>query len=300
MSTDGILIVNKPRGWTSFDVVGFVRGRSRVRRVGHAGTLDPAAEGVLPVCLGQATRLVEYLMDARKEYVADVRLGVVTDTYDADGTVTSSVPADHVGRSDVESALEAFRGEIEQRPPPFSALKREGVPLYKLARRGEAVEAPARRVSVFRLELISFEAPVLTLRVECSKGTYIRSLAHDLGAALGVGGSLQALTRTRVGRFRIGDAVDIETLRSEMETDAWQRRLYAPDEVLLDWPAAVLGDDNERLIRHGRGPAFDLRPGIDPSSLERCRAYGLEGDFLAVLRRDDVGGWRPEKVFAGT
>ena len=209
----GLLNVDKPPGWTSFDVVAFVRKQTGVRRVGHAGTLDPAATGVLPVCLGQATRVVEYLVDATKTYVATVRLGRVTDTYDADGAVQSEADASGVSREAVEAALDRFRGLIEQRPPPFSALKRDGVPLYKLARAGQAAEAAPRRVTIYRLDITKYEPPLLSLEIECGKGTYVRSLAHDLGASLGVGGSLASLVRTRVGPFALADAIDIEALR---------------------------------------------------------------------------------------
>jgi tRNA pseudouridine55 synthase len=265
--------------------------------VGHAGTLDPAAEGVLPVCLGQATRVVEYLVDAKKTYVATARLGVETDTYDAEGNVVSTADAGGVTRAEVEAALDRFRGEIEQIPPRFSALKREGVPLYKLARLGHDIVAPARRVTIFRLEILSFEPPFVRIEVECSKGTYIRSLAHDLGAALGVGASLSALRRTRVGPFGIDTAVDIESLAAEFDAGTWSERLYALDEVLLDWPAAILGDENEDRLRHGRPPQMETNARARSPGVNRCRAYGLGGELLAVLQRTDAGEWRPAKVF---
>jgi len=274
-----------------------VRGRSGVRRVGHAGTLDPAAEGVLPVCLGQGTRVIEYLMDTRKTYVATVRLGVVTDTYDAEGQVLAETPAEHISREAVEQALASFRGEIEQTPPPFSAIKRDGVPLYRYARAGLPVDVAPRQVTVYRLELTSFRAPLFSLEIECGKGTYVRSLAHDIGALLGVGGRLEALTRTRVGPFRIGDAVSIDTLRVEFESGDWRQRLLAIDEVLLEWPAAIVGQESATRLRRGQSAPLELLPAWSARPPQRCRAYGNEGDFLAVLR-DDGGRWRPEKVFA--
>ncbi len=260
--------------------------------MGHAGTLDPFAEGVLPVALGKATRVIEYMMDARKTYRARVLLGTETDTYDRTGTVVSVADASAVTRSDVEAALRALEGEIEQRPPAFSALKRDGVPLYKLARAGEAVEVAPRRVHVYRVELTGWQPPAFDFEVECGKGTYIRSMAHDVGEALGVGGSLDSLVRTRAGYFRIEDAIDIETLRAEFESGAWQERLLAIDEVLLDWPAAVLGAENEGRLRNGL-PALveELR-----ESGARARAYTLAGDFLAIVTRDSPGRWRPAKV----
>ncbi len=294
---NGILNVNKPRGWTSFDVVNFVRGRSRVKRVGHAGTLDPAAEGVLPVLLGQATRLTEYLVDASKTYAAIIELGAETDTYDAEGEVVSRTDASSLTRDAVEAALAAFRGEFDQTPPIYSAIKRDGQPLYKAARRGIDVEAPpARRVTVHRLDLTAYEPPLVHVEVDCSKGFYVRSLAHDLGAALGVGGHLANLVRTRVGSFRLEDAVELDTLRLELESDAWQQRLFAPDEVLLRWQAAILGEANEQRLRRGQTTLFEA----GETSGAHCRAYNATGDFLGILRSAGEGAWRPEKVFTGT
>lgn len=269
-----------------------MRKRSGVKRVGHAGTLDPAATGVLPVCLGNATRLVEYLVDSTKTYIADVCLGTETDTYDLDGTVMATQDASGIGLDDISSALEGFRGEIEQVPPAFSAIKRAGVPAYKLARKGEAVQLEPRRVRIDRLELVAYEAPTLRLEIECSKGFYVRSLAHDLGAALGVGGTLATLVRTRVGSFRMSDAVGIETLTRAFEDDSWREHLFAPDEVLLGWQAAVLGDRNVARVRNGL-PALLT---ATPSDAQRCRAYSTEGDLVAVLRRAGLDAWAPDKV----
>ena len=293
----GLLNVDKPPGWTSFDVVAFVRKQTGVRRVGHAGTLDPAATGVLPVCLGQATRVVEYLVDATKTYVATVRLGRVTDTYDADGAVQSEADASGVSREAVEAALDRFRGLIEQRPPPFSALKRDGVPLYKLARAGQAAEAAPRRVTIYRLDITEYEPPLLSLEIECGKGTYVRSLAHDLGASLGVGGSLASLVRTRVGPFALADAIDIEALRPALADGRWREHLYAADEVLLDRRAVILGAAGEARLRHGNAVRLEAPRGRQAAADERCRAYGPDGDFLAVLRYAGDATWQPEKVF---
>lgn len=294
----GVLNVDKPAGWTSFDVVAFVRRRGRVRRVGHAGTLDPAATGVLPVLIGQATRFAEHLMDATKVYDAEIELGLATDTYDAEGTVLHRADATHVRREDVEAALARFRGEIEQAPPPFSAVKRGGVPLYVRARRGEAVAAAPRRVRCHRLEINSYEPPRLRVRVECGKGFYVRSLAHDLGEVLGVGGCLTALRRTRVGPFRVEDAVGIEELAAEMESGAWRERLLPPDELLLGWRAAILGEESSRALRQGRPLRLVLLPSVTVRPGERCRAYNVEGEFLGLLRRAEGALWRPEKVLA--
>jgi tRNA pseudouridine55 synthase len=296
--TDGFLNVNKPAGWTSFDVVGFVRRRSRVRRVGHAGTLDPMATGVLPVMLGRATRLADYLADTTKTYVATVELGLETNTYDSEGEVVRRLDASDVSIESVTAGLERFRGEFIQVAPAFSAIKRGGVPLYKLARRGDAVSPPARAVRVDRLDIMFYQPPLVHLEIECSKGFYVRSLAHDIGVALGVGGTLTGLVRTRVGPFRLEDSVDIDTLERELDSGAWPERLVQPDEVLLAWRAAILGDDDELRLRHGRPAVFQPAEPIAAGSPERFRAYTVAGDFLAVLRRTAASEWRSERLFA--
>lgn len=271
-----------------------MRGRSRVKRVGHTGTLDPAATGVLPLCMGQATRLAEYLSDADKTYVADIVLGVETDTYDADGEVVAIVDASQVRLEAIEAVLPRFEGDFDQVPPIYSAIKRKGVPLYKLARAGETVELPVRRVRVEALRVLSYDAPHLRLEIDCAKGFYVRSLAHDIGAALGVGGSLTGLVRSRVGSFGIDEAVDMDTLKLELEDGSWPRRLWAPDEVLNHWQALILGAENERLLRTGRPITVTEMQPADGRGLGR--AYGLDGSFLAVVRREGAGAWKAEKV----
>ena len=298
MTLSGILNVNKPANWTSFDVVRFIRGHSRQKRVGHAGTLDPAATGVLPVLLGPATRLTEYLVDSTKEYVADIEFGVVTDTYDLEGTVLRRADASSINDSDIREALDAFRGEIMQAPPVYSAIKREGVPLYKRARRGEDVRAEARPVRADELDIMQFKPPYLQLRIVCGKGFYVRSLAHELGAALGVGGALKGLVRSRVGSFRVEDAVDIETLRSELDDGTWTDRLIASDEILLSWRAAILADEGGQDILNGRQTALRAAEGVEVLPGTFCRAYSESGDFLAILRCEGKERWRPEKVFS--
>jgi tRNA pseudouridine55 synthase len=272
--------------------VAFIRRGTRIKRVGHAGTLDPAATGVLPILMGQATRLAEYLVDTTKTYVATVELGVETNTYDRDGDVLAQNDMSHVTLAEIEAAVAAFRGEFLQIPPAFSAIKRNGVPLYKLARQGQDVRPEPRQVRVERLDISSYETPFLRLEIDCAKGFYVRSLAHDIGGALGVGATLAGLVRSRVGPFRVEESVDIETLRSDMASGAWQERLYAPDEVLLTWRAAILALDNQQRLQHGRSVLIE-----SASSVERCRAYSSGGDFLAVMRRESSQSWRPEKVF---
>jgi tRNA pseudouridine55 synthase len=299
---DGILNVNKPAGWTSFDVVAFVRRHSGVKRVGHAGTLDPSAEGVLVVCLGQATRILEYLLDAGKSYRARIRLGVTTDTYDADGAVVRTADASAVTCEAVEQALDAFRGRIRQRPPMFSAIKRQGTALYRHARAGREVELEERDVEVYRLDLVQFEPPVLTLEVDCGRGFYVRSLANDLGARLGCGAHLEGLLRTAVGPFRIESTIEIEKLRAAFIDGTWPEFVLPADSVLLDWHAAILAEESVENVCFGR--ALDLTPVDEPrmrtlAAGTLCRAYSLDGRLVALLRYGGDSVWEPSKVLFG-
>ncbi len=202
MEPFGFLVIDKPPGMTSHDVVAWVRRGTGVKRIGHAGTLDPMATGVLVLCIGAATRLSEYVMSSHKVYTASIRLGIETDTYDADGQITATADASALTRSEVETALAHFQGEIDQIPPMVSALQQGGRRLYDLARQGIEVERAPRRVTL-NIHLLDLNLPDLRLRVECSPGTYIRSLAHDLGAALGVGAHLTALRRKASGARRV-------------------------------------------------------------------------------------------------
>lgn len=288
---DGILNLNKPYGLTSHDVVDRIRRLAGQRQVGHAGTLDPLATGVLLVCLGSATRLAEFLMDSPKLYRAHVRLGITTDTYDAEGTVIAERPVE-VGREDVERALECFRGPILQVPPMFSALKKDGRPLYRLARRGETVDRAPRRVEIYRLDLVEWHPPDLTLEVLCSPGTYIRSLAHDLGEALGCGAYLAGLVRLASGEFRLEDAVDLEGLTRERLAEA----LLPPDVALRRFPALHLTPAEARAIGYGQDiPDRWGLTGQETTGL-LARAYGPDGSLLAVLEFSGRGTWHPKKV----
>jgi tRNA pseudouridine55 synthase len=309
---DAFFNVYKPRGPTSHDVVARLRRASGVRRIGHAGTLDPLAEGVLVVAIGKATRLIEYLVDADKLYGAWVRLGVETDTDDAEGRVLAERPVGHIGREAVAEALEAFRGEIEQRPPPFSAVSVGGERLYARARRGEVVEAPLRRVNVTRLDLLDWQPPVAHLEVECSKGTYIRSLAHDLGRALGCGAHLSGLVRLRVGDFRAQDAVPLEDLEGRLREGRWEEVARPPAVALAHLPRITLDERGVERLRQGQPvPAPEQaslaeRAGLPeqalPSSGTLGGAFGPGEHLVAVVRLDrgsDHPVWRPEKVLAG-
>lgn len=290
----GILNIAKPAGLTSFRVVQIVRRITGIRHVGHAGTLDPAAEGVLPVCLNQATRLIEYMHGWSKTYEATVHFGYASDTGDRDGAVQPHHDSHALTRAQVEEALGAFRGQIQQVPPMFSALKRAGRPLYELARRGETVERQPRSVHVHRLDMRSFESgwpAVAGLRIECSTGTYIRALAMDLGEVLGVGAYLQAMARTAYGRLRLADAVPLERL--EAEPQRWTDYLLPMDTALSDLPALTVVGPQEAMVLNGRAVRV-FRP-APPGAL--CRAHNASGRLLALGHVDQAGFFfQPIKV----
>lgn len=289
---DGIININKPSGPTSFAVVAQLRRLVGEGRVGHGGTLDPLASGVLPLFLGRATRLVEYLQEHRKTYRAGIALGVATDTYDAQGRVVATADASGVTRSSIAEALSCFLGAITQTPPVFSAIKRGGRPMYELARQGLASEVDSRQVNIYRLEVIDFCHSLLTIDVECSKGTYIRSLANDLGEKLGIGAHLASLVRTAYGPFNINDAVSLEHL-TEMAAGGAVSALVQPmDSVLTLWPMTALTEEQEQDVICGR------KLTIEAGETKRLRAYGPDGHLLALLSLDsESGAWQPNKVF---
>ena len=254
----GVLIIDKPEGWTSMDVCAKLRGILHERRVGHGGTLDPMATGVLPVFVGRATRAVQYAADGEKEYRAVLRLGTVTDTQDVTGTVLERRLVSVTAR-ELEEALAAFRGDILQVPPMYSALKVEGKKLYELARKGREVERKPRPITVRELELgRQLSGTDFELRVVCSKGTYVRTLCHDVGQALGCGGTMAALRRTRVAGFGLGRAVD---------------------GCFAHLPALALTAAQEKRVRNGTAFTYAGRPG-------QYRAYGAGGEFLALVQTD--------------
>jgi tRNA pseudouridine55 synthase len=296
---DGILVVNKPQGWTSHDVVGRIRRLTHQKRVGHAGTLDPMATGVLLVCLGRATRVAEYLMDSDKTYRAVVRLGVETDTYDAEGQVVATHPV-NVDKSDFRTALAHFVGEIDQVPPMYSALKRDGKPLYKLARQGIKVEREPRRIRIHDIALRAWQPPDATIDVRCSSGTYIRSLAHDIGAALGCGAHLIALTRLASGSFTLDDAVTLEDLEGLQDL---RGLLHPLDTALQDLPILTLDADHARQVLMGQAVSVGgIEAGAAPcgsAGPSLCRAYDASGTLLAIMVFDVAAQvWRPKKVLA--
>lgn len=289
MTVFGFLNINKPQGTTSHDVVAQVRRALAIKKVGHAGTLDPMATGVLILCLGNATRLSEYVMESTKRYTATVHLGVETDTYDADGQVLYERDSSAIAREDVERLLPLFTGDIEQVPPMFSAIKQQGRKLYELARDGKTVEREARAVTIHALKLIDWSPPYFTLDVQCSAGTYIRSLAHDIGEALGVGASLSALVRTASGSFCLKNAVSLDTLLGDMH---WKRHIVPPSQALEGFFRTTLTGSALNDIFNGRA----IPKSEEVASGTLAMGYDLGGHLLAVLRADDEW-WKPQKVF---
>jgi tRNA pseudouridine55 synthase len=289
----GILNVNKPAHVTSHDVVNVVRRLTGERRVGHAGTLDPLATGVLVVCLGWATRLSEYLMDGRKHYRATLRLGVATDTFDADGvSVGEERPVD-ASSEDVLAALTEFKGLIEQAAPAYSALKHEGTPLYKLARRGQVVTPPVRRVEIHDLALLDWSPPRVTLDVVCSKGTYVRSLANDLGERLGCGAHLAALVRLASGPFRLEDSVSLDGLAEAFSNNRVGELFFPLERALPDMTVLTLDAEQQGRVHYGQPVE-----GLAQSGRSMALAVSSAGEPLAILSyQADRANWQPTKVF---
>jgi tRNA pseudouridine55 synthase len=284
---------------TSHDVVARVRRLVRQKRVGHAGTLDPLASGVLPVLVGQATRLAEYLSESGKAYRATVRFGTVTTTYDAEGEVVREFPV-NLNEEQIADALPSFLGEQDQTPPIYSAIKRGGQTLYSLARAGIDVTPEPRRVRIDALRIVSWNRPDLVVDVECGKGTYIRSLAYDLGQRLGPGAHLAGLIRTRSGPFRLAESITLERLEQALADNSWRELLFAADEALLERRAAILDATSEAKVRNGQLLRFTQASGAGSPGREDgelLRAYSADGRFLGVVRWEAASAaWQPHKV----
>lgn len=273
---NGIVIVDKPQGWTSQDVTARLRRVYATRRIGHGGTLDPMATGVLPVFVGRATRGVEFFEHAEKTYDTVLLLGRTTDTQDVTG-VTLAEKAVHLSPADIEKVLPRFRGDILQVPPMYSALKVNGKKLYELARKGQEVERQPRPITVFELTNLGFDGTRLSLRVKCSKGTYIRTLCQDIGDALGCGGCMEALRRVRAGEYGIEDAVPLEQL---LESETPERYLRSLDTMFAHCPAVTLTANQEKRCRNGN-------PFSSPLPQGTYRAYSQSGEFLMLARVED-------------
>ncbi len=300
----GILIVDKPRGMTSHDVVSFVRRALKMRQVGHTGTLDPDAEGVLPVLIGKATKLSDLLSADEKSYTARVKLGVVTDTYDCTGKVLKTCPVD-VTEETIKKAADSFLGRQMQVPPMYSAVKMDGKKLYQLARQGLEVERPAREVTIFGLQCFDFDRAThqFSMKIDCSKGTYIRSLCHDLGQKLGCGAAMAELIRTRSGIYTQQQSYSLETILTSAEANCVERLLISVDEALSAYPAVKLHPENAQKIRNGLRLRTNQLGMDDAKEGEYFRFYD-EKDLLclASVICDESGArvCKIEKTFFGS
>ena len=282
---NGIVIVDKPSGWTSQDVVSKLRGVFKTRRIGHGGTLDPMATGVLPVFVGRATRGVEFFEHAEKTYEAVVQLGITTDTEDTTGNILEEKPVS-VTENEFLSVLEQFRGEIQQIPPMYSALKVNGQKLYDLARQGREVERKSRAITIFKLECLEFSGTTARILVHCSKGTYIRTLCKDIGEALGCGGCMAALRRIQAGEYSIGQAVSLQTLT---ESENPEQYLAPVDSLFAGYDKVVLTANQEKRCRNGNSFSISLPDG-------QYRAYSQGGEFL-MLAKVETGTMSTVKSF---
>ncbi|MDD5248269.1 MAG: tRNA pseudouridine(55) synthase TruB [Rhodocyclaceae bacterium] len=287
---DGVLLLDKPPGLTSNAALQKARWLFNAAKAGHTGTLDPLATGLLPLCFGEATKFAGELLDADKTYLAKVRLGVTTDTADAEGQVLETRAVD-ASAADALAVLARFRGEIEQVPPMYSALKRDGRPLYEYARAGIEVERAARRVTIYGLSLSNWRGDGFDLEVSCSKGTYVRTLAADIGAALGCGAHLAALRRTRIGALDVAAAVGLDALEA-LDMAARDARLSPADALLATLPRVDLTEIDTQRVLHGQGVRWSGLAG------ERCRYYGTDGRFLGVGEVSADGWLNPKRLVA--
>lgn len=295
---NGIIIVNKETGFTSHDVVAKLRGICGQKKIGHTGTLDPAATGVLPVCLGSGTKLCDMLTDRDKEYVAELLLGVETDTQDTTGSVLRESPVT-VTEEEVSRACLSFLGDYDQIPPMYSALKVDGKKLYELARAGKEVERKARRVRILELEILEMRLPVVKLRVVCSKGTYIRTLCSDIGQKLGCGGTMQSLQRTKAGRFRLEDALTLGELQQLKDSGELERVVQPVDSLFEETPALRVTAEAARLLENGNAlfPA-QFAETVTPEPERWVRVYRPDGRFAGIYAYEEQKRWyRPVKMF---
>lgn len=287
----GVLVVDKPVGYTSHDIVQIIRRGTGIRRAGHTGTLDPRASGVLVVLLGPAVRLSEYVSASDKRYQAVIQLGTTTDTYDSDGQVLTNQPV-NITEEQFVAALQSFIGEIEQVPPPYSAVKVKGRKAYEMAREGEEIDLQPRKIRVYSLELLEWAPPEAVIDVYCSSGTYIRSLANDLGKMLGCGAHLVGLRRTKSGRFTLRDAVPLRKLKEAFEQGNWYQYVIPAAEALSDWPSVDLTSEQVDAVRHGH--RIPGKAGIG----KMARGISEQGELIALLEFDPATSeWQPKKVF---
>ena len=296
-AVSGVLVVDKPIGLTSHDVVNKIRYGTGIRRAGHTGTLDPRASGVLVILVGPAVRLSEFVSASDKRYQAIIRMGASTDTFDADGRfVKPPVDALDISEEQFDAALKNFVGEITQTPPPYSAIKVKGRRAYDMARKGEVVELAPRTINVYSLETLEWAPPEAVVDVHCSSGTYVRSLANDLGEALGCGGYLIGLRRTKSGRFSLRDATPLRKLEEAFRAGNWYQYLIPAAEALGEWPAIELDPDMVDAVAHGHRIPAD--PSVIPGAKNLVRGVSMAGELIALMELDpQTSEWQPKKVF---
>lgn len=302
---NGIINVYKERGFTSHDVVAKLRGICQMKKIGHTGTLDPEAVGVLPVCLGSGTKLCDMLTGWDKEYIATLRLGIVTDTQDMTGQVLERCGAERMealSEDEVWNAIMSFMGDYDQIPPMYSALKVDGKKLYELARAGREVERKPRRVRIEEIEIQHIALPVVKMRIVCSKGTYIRTLCHDIGVKLGCGGTMEELTRSRVGIFRMEDALTLAQLEQLRDENKISSVIASPDTVFKDDRAVVVNEQGHRMVQNGNHLGLkhlSERPQL--SDKEEVRVYDGAGKFYGIYAFHEADGiLKPVKMFLET
>tara|TARA_A100001037_G_C15154187_1_gene642593 strand:- start:333 stop:1277 length:945 start_codon:yes stop_codon:yes gene_type:complete len=293
----GILNINKPINTSSMNVVRIVKRFTKVKKVGHAGTLDPLASGVLPICLGQATRVMEDILNTRKTYRVRIHLGISTNTYDLEGEITNTRNINNIDNKKINKGLSRFIGEIDQVPPMYSALKIKGERLYKLARKGINLNLKPRKVNVFSIRILKWEHPFLTVDIECGKGFYVRSFANDFGELLGCGAHINELSRISNGIFHIESSIDLESFKKRVEEGNWSDLLHKIDNVLDYLPKINVDKKIEKLIHNGAILPKDLY-NINVPDKSKCRVYNLEGIFLGMIIFDkNINSWKSYKNF---
>lgn len=293
---DGVIVIRKEKGFTSHDVVAKLRGILHMKKIGHTGTLDPDAEGVLPVALGKATRLVDMITDKEKTYEAVMRLGVVTDTQDMSGTVLSQTAELHVTEEELRAVIESFVGDYMQVPPMYSALKVNGKKLYELAREGKTVERKPRPVHFYEIEILEIDLPLVRFRVTCSKGTYIRTLCHDIGEKLGCGAAMETLLRMKVGRFTLDDAITLAQTEEAVKNGVIESKVLGIEEILAEYPRVCCTKEGDRLLANGNPLVQTL---VDAEEKDGwIRMCNSEGNFAGVYQWDEKRDrYFPVKMF---
>ena len=293
---DGVIVIGKEKGFTSHDVVAKLRGILHMKKIGHTGTLDPDAEGVLPVALGKATRLVDMITDKEKTYEAVMRLGVVTDTQDMSGTVLSQTTELSITEEELCTVVSSFVGDYMQVPPMYSALKVNGKKLYELAREGKTVERKPRPVHFYEIEILDISFPLVHFRVTCSKGTYIRTLCHDIGEKLGCGAAMESLLRTKVGRFTLDDAITLAQTEEAVQEGTIESKILGIEEILAEYPRVCCTKEGDRLLANGNPLVQAL---VDAQEKKGwIRMCSSEGSFSGVYQWDEKRNrYFPVKMF---